>query len=110
MEIKLPQLSWFRQIQDNRPVRNFFSGSLGTDPEQGSLRHKTFNYEVYAEELKKEEEEEVIILVAKCHVMLPWSQGLERTGHQQKEFKFSAEGIEQAAAWIEEQYKKENIG
>ncbi len=110
MEIKLPQLSWFRQIQDNRPVRNFLSGSLGTDPEHGCLRKKTFNYKVNAEEITQEGEEEKIILVAQCYVQLPWSQNLECINHQQKEFEFSAEGIAQAGQWLEEQYEKENIG
>lgn len=110
MIINLPQLSWFRQIQDNRPVRNIFTGSLGTNSEHGSLRCTTFNYKVYAEDTAKEGEEENIVLIAQCHIQLPWAQNLECKNHQQKEFEFSPQGITQAATWLEEQFKQENIG
>ncbi len=106
MNFKLPQLSWFRQIQDNRPVKNFLTGSLGTDPEHGCLRKRTFNYKVNAIEIPQEGQEDKIMLSASCYIRLPWAQNLECVNHQFMEFEFSAEGISQAEQWLEEQYKK----
>lgn len=116
MEIKLPQLSYFHQIQDNRPVRNKHSGSLGTDPEHGAFCTTTFNYKVYADDAKAEEntdnpettaestEEEKIILIAECYIQLPWSQGLECKCHNRKAFSFSVQGLADIALWLNEQY------
>ena len=104
MEIKLPQLSWFHQIQDNRPVRNIFTGSLGTDPAHGSLHLTTFNYKVYATDEKCEgEEEDTIILVAECFTQLPFSQKLARVDQKSKNFEYSTQGIAQIVEWLEEQ-------
>lgn len=101
MEIKLPQMSWFHQIQDNRPVRNIFTGSLGTDHEHGSIRCTTFNYKVYATDKKKEDtEEEIIIIVAECHTQLPYSQKSECIDFKKESFEYSAQGIQQAADWL----------
>ncbi|MBQ2943646.1 MAG: hypothetical protein IJD93_02965 [Ruminococcus sp.] len=104
MEIKLPQLSWFHQIQDNRPVRNIFTGSLGTDPAHGSLHLKTFNYKVYATDEKREgEDEDTIILVAECFTQLPFSQKLARVDQRSQSFEYSQQGIAQIISWLEEQ-------
>ncbi|MBE6735037.1 MAG: hypothetical protein E7563_06835 [Ruminococcaceae bacterium] len=104
MEIKLPQMSWFHQIADNRPARNIFTGSLGTDPEHGSIRYTTFNYKVYAmDEQVEGAEEEIIIIKAECHTQLPFSQGCKCVDYKEAKFDFSSEGINQAAQWLLEQ-------
>lgn len=105
MDIKLPQLSWFRQIQDNRPVRNFLTGSLGTDPAKGALHKTIFNYQVNAEEETTESGEEKITLLAQCHIQLPYTQRFERRDHRKKVFEFSAQGIADATEWLKAQYK-----
>ena len=104
MEIKLPQMSWFHQIADNRPARNIFTGSLGTDPEHGSIRYTTFNYKVYAMDEKVEgSEDEVIIIKAECHTQLPFSKGCECVDFKEAKFEFSNEGLSQVIQWLLEQ-------
>lgn len=109
MNFNLPRLSWFWQIQDNRPVMNILTGSLGTDPEHGCLRKKTFNYKVNAIEIPQEGQEDKIMLSASCYVQLPWAQNMECINHRQKDFEYSQEGIAQIEQWLEEQYQKEDL-
>lgn len=97
MSIKLPSLSWFWQIQDNRPVKNILTGSLGTDPAKGCLHLTTFNYKVYADDTDEDNK----ILVAEHHAQLPWSQGLKRSETTSRKFDYSIEGIKEIELWLE---------
>ncbi len=97
MSIQLPSLSWFWQIQDNRPVKNILTGSLGTDPAKGCLHLTTFNYKVYADDTDEDNKK----LVAEYHAQLPWSQKLRRTEVTSRVFDYSLDGLKEIQSWLE---------
>lgn len=50
--IQLPNYLWFVQEQGGKYLTNVYSGSLGTDPQEGSMNKTTFNYKAFVKTTK----------------------------------------------------------
>lgn len=103
--IELPNYNWFVTAADGRPSSNTSTGSLGTDPNSGCLKKRTFNYKVSVSNVGKED----VKLIAECWIQPPWNSKNKIENYETKEFECSADGIVLAAQWLTESAKKLDI-
>ncbi len=98
--IKLPLYNWFVCLQEGRPVSNFYTGSYGTDPDEGCLGRRTFNYRVFSEVKKLSEEEKIEIFIAESYVIEAFEDGGGKTNFEREEFERTEEGLAAIADWL----------
>ena len=96
--INLPRHLWFLNDHEGKPVINVHTNSYGTDPDEGCLHVKTFNYKVYVDISSGDESQ--YKLIAECYVIQPWDLGSEKTDFNRSEFENSDEGIKAASDWL----------
>ena len=101
--IQLPNYLWFIQKQGEKYLTNVYSGSLGTDPQEGCMDKATFNYKAF---IKTEKDVGPIAFRVECFWRLPWNQGGSTTEVVAMEFDASAESITKAEKWLTAEYGK----
>lgn len=94
--IELPKYNWFVSNQDGRPVSNTFTGSCGTDPQNGFLTATTFNYKIWVTDVGKDES----LIKGECFIQKPWSEGSAKEVIADTQFECSDEGIEKMTEWL----------
>lgn len=102
--IQLPNYLWFVQEQGGKYLTNVYSGSLGTDPQEGCMNKTIFNYKAF---VKITEEEGPVSFCAEYYWRFPWNQGGRTSEVVAMEFDVSAESIAKAEKWLITQYLKE---
>ena len=98
--ISLPNHLWFIQNQGGRYVTNEYTGSVCDQPQEGCTNKTTFHYRAVVIVNK---EDDTSILYVECFWRKPWNVG-GTTEPVQHAFLSSQEGIDEAQAWLEEQY------
>jgi len=98
--IKLPLYNWFVCTQEGKPVSNFYTGSYGTDGDEGCLCRRTFNYRVFTEKKNITEKETVEIFVAESYVIEAFEDGGGKTNFEHEEFERTEEGLVAIADWL----------
>lgn len=105
--IQLPNYLWFVQEQGGKYLTNVYSGSLGTDPQEGCMNKTTFNYKAF---VKTTKDEGHISFYVEYHWRFPWNQGGAISEVVSKEFDASAESIAKAEEWlVAECCKKQSV-
>lgn len=104
--IQLPNYSWFIQKQGEEFLTNTYSGSLGTDSQEGCMNRTTFNYKAF---VKTTKDEGPISFYVEYHWRFPWNQGGETSEVVSMEFNASAESIAKAEEWLVAEYCKKQV-
>lgn len=99
--IQLPNRSWFIQKQGGKYITNVYSGSLGTNSQEGCINQFTFNYRVSI--IVKDNDE--ISLHAECFWRTPWREDARIIGFSECDFAVTDEGIKDSNEWLVLQYK-----
>ncbi len=107
--IRLPLFNWFVCTQEGRPVSNFYTGSYGTDPNEGCIGRRSFNYRVFSEKKKISEEETIEIFIAESYIIEAFADGAGKTGFEREEFERTEEGLAAIADWLTKKAAKEGF-
>lgn len=102
--IKLPNYLWFVQEHNGDYLINVYSGSLGTDPQEGCINKTTFNYKAFVKLIK---DEGPVSFYVEYYWRLPWNQGGATSEVVSMEFDASAESIVKAEKWLIAQFVEE---
>lgn len=115
MPITLPIHEWFTADFDYKTgLGNRYSGSVGTDGSAGSLARTLFEYNAVMIRTEQDDEngqkKKTVTLHVSCGIRRPWPDGASWESRQEKTFPGTPEGIEQAAAWLEDRRAESGIG
>ena len=99
--IQLPNYSWFVQKQGEKYLTNVYSGSLGTDPQEGCISKTTFNYRAFVQIAK---DVGPVSFNVEYYWRFPWNKGGTTTEVVSMKFDASAQSIAKAEAWLVKEY------
>jgi len=102
--LNLPEYSWFFNKQGNCVTTNTYTGSLGTEEKNGCTNRTTFFYKVFV----THENGAATAVCAACGWNTPWNRGNEELCRFAEEFSGDADGLAEAAKWVEEKFATTN--
>ncbi len=94
----LPNISWFVSKHEGKYVKNTYSGSMGTSPESGCFRTRTFNYRVFVDTGAGQENE--FSLTVETYIIQPRQRGSGKTDEVRETFECSDDGVHRAEEWL----------
>ena len=104
MKIELPKYEWLVNKHEGRFVTNVYSGSAGTQGNEGCIGSRTFNYRVYVDISSGKESE--FRLISESYIIQPHHLGGKKTNFERADFSCSEHCLIQVIKWLSEISRK----
>ena len=101
--IQLPKFNWFDGLMMFGGKGNVYTGSIGTDPQRGTVSESCFRYRVWLEKDENSEKSLIAVWYRGCQCY----EATDKNQTVRKEFEGSQRGISEAQEWLLDSYKNE---